>query len=163
MDVQGERKGGFTHCAKYGGALHNNNNPFNGKDQLFDPVDEAEAKYSPTPCGFKICENNGVIVATDPDLDLIPAASECGNAAAVALRYDVAVSTGVITIEMTPPDLGEVTYPVNFPALDTNPKISGIVVKTGRPRAASSACMVAWRSGWQFVMRTRTSGRSPRP
>jgi hypothetical protein len=127
VDVEGERKDGFEHCefSSRTGLGLGVPNPFFGFDTLFDPVEAAEALYSSDPCNFASCAQNGVAVATDPDADRIQAPAECGNAAAVALRYEVAVSDGSLTIALTPPDTGS----GEPPSPDGNPKISGIAVK----------------------------------
>jgi len=125
VDVEGNRKGGFHHCQNksrtiLGGKIANE---FFGLDTIFDPVDEAEFLYSPDPCHFALCDLTGVTVVTDPQTDRILAPEECGNAAAVALRYEETVTDGVLTIELTRPDAGEPASP------DGNPKISGISIR----------------------------------
>ncbi len=124
VGVEGERKGGFPHCEFKGVTLPGAKiaNQFSGFDDLFDPVDAAEQIYSPDPCNFAGCAGNGITPVVDPDNDQIPAGEECGNAAAVALRYEVEVADGALTIALTPPDAGE-------PSSPSIPKISGIGIR----------------------------------
>jgi hypothetical protein len=118
---------GFEHCENSGKTITGRllKNPFFGADSIYDPVDAAERLYSSNPCNFAACAPNGVVSTNDPDRDRIPASEECGNAAASALRYEVEITDGKISIGFTPPIPadGEPTSP------DNNPKVSGISIK----------------------------------
>ena len=124
--LEGDEQGGFEHCDLSNDlGVQGLPNPVFGFDNLYDPVGHAEMLYSPDPCNFAECDNNGVDVENDPDLDRIPAGLECGNAAASALRYSITVNDGALNIALTEPDIagGE---PAGG---DMNPKMSGISVR----------------------------------
>ena len=124
--IEGAQRDGFEHCDLSSDlGFQGRPNPVFGFDNLYDPVGHAEMLYSSDPCNFAECDDNGIIVEDDPDLDRILAARECGNAAAAALRYTLAIDDGDLTIALTEPDpaAGEPASP------DPSPKISGISVR----------------------------------
>ncbi len=124
--LEGEQQTGFEHCEFVApGGFDDIPNPIAEFDNLFDPVEAAEHNYSRDPCNYAPCEGNGVAVMDNPDLDPLDAQQECGNAASSALRYEVAVTDGAISIAVTEPDVaaGEPESP------DMSPKISGIAIR----------------------------------
>ena len=138
--LEGSEQGGFEHCDLSNDlGVEGRPNPVFGFDNLYDPVGHAEMLYSSDPCNFSECDDNGVIVGDDPDVDRIPAARECGNAAAAALRYTLFVDDGAVTIALTEPDIA-----AGEPAsADMSPKISGISVR----RTATGPAGVAFVRG----------------
>ncbi len=123
IDIEGVRRGGFLHCEFMGKTVMGKGigNPFFEEDELFDPVDAAEHLYSTDPCNFEVsCPDFGVTSTEDPDRDRIPASEECGNAAAVALLYEVEVEDALLTIELSSAS--------DLP-LPSDPIISGISIR----------------------------------
>ncbi len=129
IEVEGHLRDGFPHCLQLAPGVDNALGIL-GLDDLYDPVDAAEERYSPEPgpCAFVPCDPNGVVVEDDPDGDGIPASQECGNAAVTAVRLKVAVADHadpVLSIALTEPNptAGDPESP------DMNPKIAGITVR----------------------------------
>ena len=120
VEVEGDLLEGFEHCP----ALDVNGQELELSDLLFDPVDQAQRLYSPEPdpCTLSTCETNGVEAIDDPDQDGIPAARECGNAAATALRVEVDVGDERLTISLRAPDALD-------PPSPGSPGISGLSVR----------------------------------
>jgi hypothetical protein len=119
--VEDKPRDGFAHCPFWGRDENRQPipNPLSGWDNLYDPVDAAEQIYSAAPCDFAECEENGVTGWDDPDGDEIPARRECGSAAASALRYEVEVDDGLLSVALRGPDpaAGEPPSPEPWPSI----------------------------------------------
>jgi len=100
--------------------------PAFGRGVLYDPFDHADRLYSaqpPGPCNFATCPANGMPAQDDPDRDGVPASLECGSGAATALRYQVDVTGGALTVVVGYPVLAE-----GEPSSDGAPFLSGMSV-----------------------------------
>lgn len=105
-------------------------------DTLLDPVDEADRLYAENPCTpLETCDDDPRVphrlFLSDPDADGVPSHLECGNAAAFALRRDVEVDGGALSIALTWP---------NFrvePPPPSDPRIAGISVRRRPPEGTA--------------------------
>ncbi len=125
IEVEGELRDGFPHCPELAPGVDNTLFTLDSFGRLYDPVDAAEDRYSPDPCGFARCDPNGVVVEDDPDGDGIPASEECGNAGATGVRLTVKVADGNLSIALKEPDVLQ----GDPPSPNTSPTIAGITVR----------------------------------